>query len=262
MTAIPNEVIAYYQKTLNKLAKDPAFAHFLIYHNGSFIDDITTHTKIRADFKIRSGASRMAIVPNKQEWVLKIDYDQDLEYTKKEIEVYEKAVAEGTSEFFAEAVYAGFHEVEVEVYEEKAFSEAETATGFAPIPCIIKALKRDQATKTSYRVSIPLFFFRKAATKGIYHPAWEDHERREMENVLTARYGSYNKSPLTCSQAIVGFHFLHEYGIDRYVALCKFIKKHKLNDFHSGNIGWIDKKIVIIDYCGYGSSSESWPSGE
>ena len=40
------------------------------------------------------------------------------------------------------------------------------------------------------------------------------------------------------------------YGEEKYNELSHFLSKMKIDDVHSGNIGMIDKSLVLIDYAG------------
>ena len=45
--------------------------------------------------------------------------------------------------------------------------------------------------------------------------------------------------------------FFEIYGEDEFVKLSNFLKKHRIHDLHSGNLGYIDDMPVIIDYSCY-----------
>lgn len=41
------------------------------------------------------------------------------------------------------------------------------------------------------------------------------------------------------------------YGYKKMRALEKFTSKHRINDLHLGNLGYLNKKPIILDFCGY-----------
>lgn len=44
------------------------------------------------------------------------------------------------------------------------------------------------------------------------------------------------------------------YGKKKCKALCDFIVEHKINDLHDSNIGYLNDKPIILDFCGYSDS--------
>lgn len=46
------------------------------------------------------------------------------------------------------------------------------------------------------------------------------------------------------------------YGKKKCKALCDFIVEHEINDLHDSNIGYLNNKPIILDFCGYSGGSE------
>ena len=58
-------------------------------------------------------------------------------------------------------------------------------------------------------------------------------------------------SPLLVENYVgVANTFYETYGEEKYNELSRFLSKMKIDDVHSGNIGMIDKSLVLIDYAG------------
>lgn len=46
------------------------------------------------------------------------------------------------------------------------------------------------------------------------------------------------------------FHLYKYYGWDFFKSFFYFCKRYRINDLHSGNVGFIDKKPIVYDYSG------------
>ena len=89
-------------------------------------------------------------------------------------------------------------------------------------------------------VCVPLYSYEKAYDTTI---KWtlSDEEVEFCEN---------SESPLTKSSYEVGSMFKEEYSDEEFWELSEFCDMYGINDLHSGNIGRVDGRLVILDYAG------------
>ena len=95
---------------------------------------------------------------------------------------------------------------------------------------------------------IPLYAFRKA--KCNYHSRNLFNE--ELEYIKT------HKSPLSERNKSVAADLLKSWNEDIFEALSEFCYENEINDLHGNNVGWIDGKLVLIDFAGYSDSEEDY----
>ena len=58
-------------------------------------------------------------------------------------------------------------------------------------------------------------------------------------------------SDFTKHNTLVATLFAETYGYEEFLRLNDFLEWYDINDLHSGNIGYINGKLVFIDYAGY-----------
>lgn len=69
-------------------------------------------------------------------------------------------------------------------------------------------------------------------------------------------------SPLTERCWSIGEDICTDWGKGMFARLSEFCEDNDINDIHSGNVGRIDGKLVLIDYAGYHDSEEDYSSEE
>lgn len=162
---------------------------------------------IGAHTKVYSGASRVVLVDDRCDWVLKID-GCEANYTEFEVLYYSAAVAQGIDQCFVPAYDCGMY-------------------------------KRDW-------VCLPILLFKKCKCGMRNFP--------EFETVPNA----VSNSPLSDTCLEIGVAFFQEYGPDICERLTSFLYDRDVNDLHFGNVGYIDGRIVLIDYAGYQDEEYSY----
>ena len=77
-----------------------------------------------------------------------------------------------------------------------------------------------------------------------------DYYKKNYEFGLTDDEIEENLSELN-SEDIVLSLFEFYYSVNLIKKLAKFIRQNQLGDFHGENVGYIDNRLVFIDYSGY-----------
>ena len=72
-----------------------------------------------------------------------------------------------------------------------------------------------------------------------------------IEEGNSEEYARYN-SELNCSgdeyvENLLSFHYDHK-RLDNFLDFCE---ENDINDIHTGNVGYINGRLVVIDYSGY-----------
>lgn len=62
-------------------------------------------------------------------------------------------------------------------------------------------------------------------------------------------------SPLAERNESIAAAFICDWGLENFELLDKFCRDRRINDIHTGNVGLIGGRIVLIDYAGFHSSS-------
>lgn len=184
------------------------------------INDITVILQIydiisdRKDIAQANGASKYVIVFNNKEYVLKWSDDDSV---LMESVIYQKAVDRGISFLFPETILLGeFHGIYYSVQQKIDYSASH-----------IPARDRSKYAKMTKTVTDDIF--------------------RKMENGFQVPNCDYNRD-LHRTWAKV---FISLYGKALAKKLCAFIQENRINDLHSGNIGFCNHKPILLDFCGY-----------
>ena len=89
---------------------------------------------------------------------------------------------------------------------------------------------------------IALYGYRKAK---MTYRGYKVNEEEEKE--LTP----YAHSPLRDRSDCVALDLLHDWGTEKFEKLDWFCEEMGINDLHNGNVGYIDGRLVLIDYSGW-----------
>ncbi len=95
-------------------------------------------------------------------------------------------------------------------------------------------------TYTAKNIRLPLYAYPRARTSSIHH------------HYIRSGRRSYLRSVPSCLNTYVDIanNFYEDYGREAYERLSNFLATNKIDDIHFGNVGYINNKIVIIDYAG------------
>lgn len=92
-------------------------------------------------------------------------------------------------------------------------------------------------------ICLRLYAFKKANTN------WNKYVQiSEEENIKIAA------SPLSERSKTIAALLLRDWGSTVFKKLEQFCKLHRINDLHNDNVGFINGKIVLIDYAGFWSN--------
>ena len=61
---------------------------------------------------------------------------------------------------------------------------------------------------------------------------------------------------LSCTSCGKEQQVIDDYGVQTAAALDRLICDNHINDLHTGNVGYINNHIVLVDYSGYGYYAE------
>lgn len=77
--------------------------------------------------------------------------------------------------------------------------------------------------------------------------SYRSHSNAQIESARKTR--EETQSPIYEPDWIA--EFIDCYGAEEFARLNKFLHKHRLTDFHSGNLGYINGIPVLVDYSSY-----------
>lgn len=77
--------------------------------------------------------------------------------------------------------------------------------------------------------------------------SYRSHSKAQIESARKTR--EETQSPIYETDWIA--EFIDCYGAEEFARLNKFLHKHRLTDFHSGNLGYINGIPVLVDYSSY-----------
>ena len=96
-------------------------------------------------------------------------------------------------------------------------------------------------------ISLQLYAYPRAISFSSYRYNYLSKEEEE----------EISESPLAQRNELIAAAFIQDWGFDKFEALSEFCEDCDINDIHTGNVGIIRGKIVLIDYAGFHSSSSS-----
>lgn len=183
------------------------------------IEDIITEKKIflNIPFKIAAGATKAVIIFLNENFVIKIPF---------------KGFTNYLNQYFA---YPNYCEKEKEIYKEAIYNNLEMY--FIPCYHLGKIGKKGK--------SISIYSQRKVTVLN----------DNATQSFLESDEIEYDENELSRSKAW-NLDFIENYSYDEYQNLINFLLyENDISDFHSGNIGYYQKKPVIFDFGGYSSST-------
>lgn len=193
------------------------------------------------DGYVAVGATRATIMKDNSPYVVKMDIDMDdwqESSCENECAIYDAAKARGLQRCFTEAAYLGIYRAEVDWYDLEDFS------------CYIElddAAVKEKAARQGCElrhsvVEIPLYGYERAVCGFVHQPQSTEADRAFIK---------MHRSPLAERSEKVALSFLNEYGKEVYDMLTDLFFEYEVNDLHSGNIGYIEDRVVFTDFAGY-----------
>lgn len=233
---------------------DDALKAYIITKNSNFLSELTEDTRDRFQISTAFGISRFAIIPERYNWILKMDVSQD-GYCYKELDYYSKAREIGLEKFFVEPKYEGtFTYTFTENFSKEDFLEEWYKD--KDINQIFNKLRSSSSEKeVNFNFSIPIIVYRKVECGVDNFVLPYEAEMKNYVETYREQVSSKN-SPLFYTSKVVAFLFANFYTNDEFDELSKFLEEYNINDLHTGNIGSFNGRVVIIDYAGYESSGE------
>ena len=160
-----------------------------------------------------NGASRFAFIFHEEEIVFKFPfyYRTKIDYCEIELDHYEEAKQYGIEKILLPIYYMGITAEGIPVYLQPMFTKAE---------CDLHYYERDEIDN---KINVPKSFV--------------DKVRRNCRDSFTPRTWTGR------AIQIYGKKFMRKF--ERWTIECD------VNDLHGGNVGYLNKQPVIIDYAGY-----------
>lgn len=194
-----------------------------------FYEDIFIYLKDQNNLKYRHGASRAVLVPRETNYVIKIPFVGCFEEDWEE-EDYVFSSFEGAEDDENDWNYCL---KEIHIYEKAEAANVEKVF-----------------LKTTYEGDInnfPIYSQPKVST------FVEDEGVTCSNEELDFTRAKVREKNFKVFSPIWLFHAFNYYGDDYIFRLLSFIKEEEISDLHSGNLGWVGDRPVIVDYAGFES---------
>ena len=227
----------FYSQIIDKMIDEKTFwrYYFPSPYNMDYGQEIDRNTWFSC------GATRGCIISNECDEVIKFTFEDGNE-CENELNTYAAAKREGLAFCFVPCRYIGTYERDVWVLEN--WDEAAEQTSFSSDPDEWDSVVEDEENVVRKHIYLPLYAYSKidADDGDLYCDELSPEERNFCRNT---------ESPLTERSYKVGTEFLREYGKDLFMKLSQFCHDWEVNDLHSGNVGYLNGHVVILDYAGY-----------
>ena len=238
------EVFEHFKSVLDDMIHNHPFWAFYFQNPYSLDCD----TMAGSNVEMHCGASRGCLIDSNYEWVVKwnlTDSGYDENYCEIESEIYENAVAAGLGESFAAVQYAGTYRTKVRTWTQSSIFDVDDGDWYfdGTDEDFLNFINRYGFTDDDMEeveIEVPLWQAVKAQTAFNMDYSEADEE-----------YASQHQSPLSERSTEIGGMFVADYGADWYDALTHFLNEWNVNDIHFGNIGFMSKRVILIDYAGY-----------
>lgn len=250
------EVFAHFSRIIDSLIDNSLY--FDTYFQRPFYldDDIygRDHDELPSNISLCGGATRVCLIDDDYDWVVKFDIDEDANGSvcAREERIYEASKSYALDRYFAEVEYLGEYTKSYSFYDISAIEQWCNFYGYDP-----ESFDKEFAENEDHfgrlhtiTVRIPLFGYRKA----------DSCERMSMmvnNDDETVKSAKRIASPLRSRNVAIAAAFINEYGWDEYKVFSEFGMNWDINDIHFGNIGSIDGHLCLIDYGGYHSCDGS-----
>ena len=187
----------------------------------SFCEEADKHLKEK-HIVISCGATKICLIPEESDWVIKLSFDmtgdfdpeeEEVDFCRREAYNYQRAIDQGLEEYFAATYKVGKVE-DIDVYvQQKVETDSDKIDGMF-----------SSYVESVYEDSLANY------TGDEYHWEVEDYvlDLEDTERIEAV----FGASDATCKLAI-------------------FIEKYEINDLHCANYGFVNGVPVIMDYSGY-----------
>ena len=225
----------FYSDILDKMINEKKFwrYYFLGPYNmdyGMQIDD---------DTWFHCGATRGCIVNYNCDEVIKFVFEDGNE-CENELNIYQAACEVGLDKCFVPCRFLGTYSRDVEVME--YYDDAASQAKYSSEPDDWDDIIEDELITRHIRVKLYAY------------PRIDDDDGDFICNGLSPEENNFcrkHSSPLTERSFKVGIEFLREYGEEVFYDLGDFCSEWHVNDLHTGNVGYLNGHVVILDYAGY-----------
>ena len=237
------QVFQHYCDMLDDMREESlVFQNFLIHPVGEI-----EHLEFRWS-TVECGATRAAVIDSGYPYIVKFDIETDMRgdsSSEREVEIYKEAKLCGLDGCFTEAEYLGdycrtiySYNLGDELYE---MDDDE----------YMMLVEKEGLVKEEYVITIPLYGYARATCDISINTNYTPEQYTEVEHA---------NSPLASRNWKIALKFLIDYGTDIFERLTDFCLTFNINDLHGGNIGYINDKIVLIDFGSYYSEEDLDPS--
>lgn len=161
----------------------------------------------------RRGVTRIAIIDKSEKYVIKIDM-KGFDYSCREEENYKSAEAELFGQYFAPVEFLMYFN----------FTDTIKIPVFVSPMCEINVDEVMSLSRNGY--------YKSKIEDGIDVSDDEEFDYEEDTDQVRCAFEEF-------------------YGVDRTDALYDFMDDNCINDVHSENVGFLDGKLVVLDYAGY-----------
>lgn len=169
---------------------------------------------------VYNGETRMVIIPNGKDYVLKIQYrDFNIDYNTGEERVYKQAVARGLEKCFAETAYI-FNYCDHDIY----------------------AMELCDANEDENNSRIYDYYYNEFCAENNLDSD-DFQSQKEFDE-------QYDECEAEGSEGVIEYAATI-WGTELANKIEDFLDDMNVNDYHSGNIGFIGDWLVICDYAGY-----------
>lgn len=247
-----NNTMQHFISILDQLIENNKFFAFYFQSPFSIEDEDSLSYGYNAprNISMYCGVTRGVISDSNWDEVVKFDldtYEDEVSPCAAEVNIYEAAVAANLSKCFAKPRYLGTYVKTVKAYPTSLIYEHDDGDTCYDLSessfCrMVDELGLSEEDMREITIKLPLYAYEKANNIGFTCDEYEDEEGEIAK--------SYD-SPLMERAEEVAASFVHEYGEIVYAELSSFLLEWNVNDLHCGNIGWIGKRFVLIDYAGY-----------
>lgn len=203
------------------------------------------------DFRIESGASKGVLIPRnkKLNFVIKIPFQENFNIDEMYSWGYSQ-ICEPNEPFvhakvFVDNKWEGSDNYDDYCYCEALITDEARKAGVANF--IAQTEIYDEALVDFQ--TIPIYVSERAEESFDLAKSSKKTKRMtkgERETIANTVYSHDSSIPIQwCFEAV------EYYGIKMVDTFLNFVDEHRLNDFHSGNLGYIEGRPIIIDYSGF-----------
>ena len=195
------------------------------------------------NMEIWCGISRACIVDSDWDFVVKFTYLEDArgDACERECSAYENAVDSGLEKYFAKPKYIGRYEWRGEGYSAREIFRELNIDFDGDDEDILENIKEEEFQKKEIFICLYLYEYPKVKTKSLYYTP-----SKEIETKVKRSGSSFART-----NTIVAAYFVEKYGYEEFMKIADFLEWNEINDLHSGNIGYVEDRVIFIDYAGY-----------